>query len=219
MSTRRPTLGTLIDDARHLTSIDQLRLAQHLLTGLEQTVIRADGKPLNAKKPGLVQHDLSQLTYEIIGHAMEVHRELGPGYREDTYQRDLESHFDNAQLPCAPQKLLPVYDTDISHPTHRLIGYYIPDFIVAGQVVVEIKALPYLDNTHTAQVIGYLAVTGCKVGLLLNFGQRSLEKKRILPPKKIQEHRVNRQWLFVPDWLKAEQQSQRDNQESVQSAP
>ncbi len=69
-------------------------------------------------------------------------------------------------------------------------------------MIVEIKALRGLDNSHEAQVIGYLAVSGCSVGLLLNFGLRSLQKKRILPPKNISEHKLNRQWLFVPDWLK-----------------
>lgn len=62
-----------------------------------------------------------------------------------------------------------------------------------------------LDNSHVAQVIGYLAVAGCQVGLLINFGTRSLQWRRILPPKNITEHRVNRQWLFVPDWLKQEE--------------
>jgi len=85
-----------------------------------------------------------------------------------------------------------------------LIGCYIPDFVVAEQVVVEIKALSGLDNSHLAQVIGYLAVTSCPVGLLINFGARSLQWRRILPPVKITEHKVNRQWLFVPDWLKEE---------------
>ena len=70
--------------------------------------------------------------------------------------------------------------------------------------MVEIKALKELDNSHIAQVIGYLAVSGCFVGLLINFGARSLEWKRILPPRTITEYRVNRQWLFVPDWLKGE---------------
>jgi len=69
--------------------------------------------------------------------------------------------------------------------------------------VVEIKALKGIDNSHIAQVIGYLAVTGCSVGLLINFGERSLVHRRILPPRNLQEHRINRQWLFVPDWLKS----------------
>jgi len=71
-------------------------------------------------------------------------------------------------------------------------------------VVVEIKALRVLNNSHEAQVITYLIATGCPVVLLLNFGERSLRFKRILPPSKVAEHRINRQWLFVPDWLAAQ---------------
>ena len=139
------------------------------------------------------------LTYRIIGCAMACHRELGPGYREDTYQRDLEVCLTACGLACEAQKMMEVYD---SAQGQVLIGYYIPDFVMANRVVVEIKALCGLDNSHVAQIIGYLAVTGCAVGLLLNFGTRSLERRRILPPKNIAEHRVNRQWLFVPEWVK-----------------
>ena len=149
-----------------------------------------------------IQTPYDELTYQIIGCAMAMHRQLGPGYREDTYQRDLEVRFTERELAYKPQKLLEVYD---SSQGNVLIGYYIPDFIVADQVVVEIKALKGTDNSHVAQVIGYLAVTGYPVGLLINFGARSLQWRRILPPKNITEHRVNRQWLFVPDWLKKEE--------------
>ena len=139
------------------------------------------------------------LTYLIIGCAMAVHRTLGPGYREDTYQRDLQNSLTEKKIPCEAQKLYEVFD---SLHEENLIGYYIPDFVVDEKVVVEIKALKGIDNSHLAQVIGYLAVTGCPVGLLINFGERSLNYRRILLPKNIQEHRVNRQWLFIPDWLK-----------------
>ena len=138
------------------------------------------------------------LTYRIIGCAMAVHRRLGPGYREDTYQRDLEAHLTEEGIPFQAQALLEVH----SAQGNALVGYYVPDFIVSETVVVEIKALRGLDNSHKAQVIGYLAVTGCPVGLLINFGARSLGWKRVFPPKDVAEHRVNRQWLFVPDWLK-----------------
>jgi hypothetical protein len=74
---------------------------------------------------------------------------------------------------------------------------------VDDKVVVEIKALKGMDNTHLAQVIGYLTVSGLSIGLLINFGQRSLQFKRILPPQKTQEHTVNRQWLFIPDWFES----------------
>jgi GxxExxY protein len=152
----------------------------------------------------VVSNPMDALTYKIIGHAMAVHRALGPGYREGTYQRDLETHLAAGGLSFVPEKNIEIYD---SLDATTLIGYYIPDLIVEEAVVVELKALSGgLDNTHVAQVIGYLAVTVCTVGLLLNFGARSLQWKRIFPPKDVAAHRVNRQWLFVPDWLKAERE-------------
>jgi GxxExxY protein len=154
----------------------------------------------------LVKTPHDSLTYKIIGDGMAVHRERGPGYRENTYQRDLEVHFTESGIAYVAQKNIEVYD---SANGNVLIGYYIPDFIVAETVVVEIKALSGgLDNSHIAQIIGYLAVTGCPVGLLLNFGARSLQWKRVFPPQDITTHRVNRQWLFVPDWLTAEQSNE-----------
>lgn len=152
-------------------------------------------------KPQRVVLPTDQLTYDIVGHAMSVHRAKGSGFRENTYQKDLETHFAKGNLRFVAQKLLDVFD---SVDGRRLIGYYIPDFIVDERVVVEIKALPGLNDSHVAQVIGYLAVSGCEVGLLINFGQRSLDWKRILPPKRVQDHKVNRQWLFVPEWLQEE---------------
>jgi GxxExxY protein len=143
-----------------------------------------------------------ELTYQIIGCAMTVHRAHGPGLRENTYQRDLEAQLEEKGLDFEAQRLYEVHD---SGQGEALIGYYIPDFVVAEQVIVEIKALQGLDNSHLAQVIGYLAVSGCPIGLLVNFGRRSLEWQRILPPKDVAEHQVNRQWLWVPDWLREEE--------------
>jgi len=148
-------------------------------------------------------HD--SLTYQIIGCAMEVHRQLGPGHREDIYQKALQEHLIQAGLSLEAQKLYEVVD---NQGNGALLGYYIPDFVVEEKVVVEIKALCSLDNSHLAQVIGYLAVTGLSVGLLINFGTRSLQHRRILPPRNLQEHRLNRQWLFVPDWLMQERDSE-----------
>ncbi len=150
----------------------------------------------------VVRTPTDALTYKIIGEAMAAHRALGPGYREDTYQRELEVRFSASGLAYVAQEKIEVYD---SLDGDVLIGYYIPDFVVQDLVIVEIKALSGgLDNSHIAQVIGYLAVTGCPVGLLLNFGARSLQWRRIFPPRDVTGHRVNRQWLFVPDRLKAE---------------
>ena len=139
------------------------------------------------------------LTYKIIGCSMAVHRNLGPGLRENTYQRALAASFEEARLTFEAEKLLEVYDKP---DNGRLVGYYIPDFIVESTVVVEIKALTKLDNRHLAQVIGYLTVTSCPIGLLINFGERSLRCRRVFPSPKATEHKINRQWLFQPDWLK-----------------
>jgi GxxExxY protein len=145
---------------------------------------------------GAITTPLDDLTYKIIGHAMALHRQLGPGMREDSYQRGLEARLVEANLAFESQKLIEVLDDG------RLVGYYVPDLIVEGKVVVELKALNRLDNSHVAQVIGYLAITGCTVGLLFDFGARSLQVKRILPPKNRLSSQTSRQWLFVPDWLK-----------------
>lgn len=145
------------------------------------------------------------ITHQIISCAMTVHRELGPGLREDSYQRALANNLASTELTFQAQKLYSVYDD----PYHQqLIGYYIPDFVVADNVIVEIKALRAIDNSHIAQVVGYLTVTCCSVGLLINFGERSLRFRRIFPPQKVIDHQIiNRQWLFIPDWLKTQSNS------------
>lgn len=153
-----------------------------------------------AENKVLTLHD--NLTYRIIGCAMAVHRNLGPSLREDSYQRALAFSLEEAGLGFEAQKLYSVFSAP---DEQNLVGYYIPDFVVEEKIVVEIKALRGLDNSHLAQVIGYLAVSQCPIGLLINFGERSLRYRRIFPPKKLTDHLTNRQWLFVPDWLRAEQ--------------
>ena len=136
------------------------------------------------------------ITYKVLGCAMGVHGEQGPGKRENTYQRSMEARMTAAGVAYVAQKVLEVYDQEV------MVGYYIPDFVVADVVIVEIKALSWLDNSHLRQIIGYMAVTGCPIGLLINFGRRSLEYRRIFPPTDITAHRISKQWLVVPDWLK-----------------
>lgn len=158
----------------------------------------SNGSPKGAGK--LIATPYDTITYRIIGCAMAAHRELGPGLREDSYQRALANDLKDAAFFFEEQKLYEVYGGE-EH--QRLIGYYIPDFVVEEKLIVEIKALRGLDKSHLAQLIGYLAVSGCPQGLLINFGERSLRYHRVFPPQKVIDHLVNRQWLFVPDWLKA----------------
>jgi GxxExxY protein len=169
-------------------------LWQRISNGLWQRIERIMDRDKKVSTP------YDELTYKIIGCAMAVHRGLGPGHREHIYQRDLQWHFAEARLSYEPQKLFEVFE---SPNNGVLLGYYVPDFVVEEKVIVEIKAIQALDNSHLAQVISYLAVSGCLVGLLINFGQRSLQYKRVFPPKSLQDHLANPRWLVKPDWLKA----------------
>ena len=146
----------------------------------------------------LVKAPHEDITYRIVGAAMAVHRRIGPGQKEVVYQRALEGEFEKVGLAFEAQKNLEVYDEE------RLVGYYIPDFIVEAKVIVEIKAFATLHQKYLGQVITYLNHTGLAIGLLINFGERSLRPRRIFPSPQAAEFRVNHQWLFVPNWLKAE---------------
>jgi GxxExxY protein len=121
------------------------------------------------------------LTYQIIGAAMEVHSDLGPGYKEEIYQRALEIEMKNRKIQFEPQKQIEIKFKG------EMVGWQLLDFFVEDKVVVEIKALSQLDTDHEAQIISYLKATGSEIGLLINFGTKKLEYKRILPPRKIKE--------------------------------
>ena len=112
------------------------------------------------------------LTYTIIGAAMEVHRILGPGFLETVYEEALAHEFDLRGIPCERQARLAVHYKDI------VAGEFRADFLVDGKVVVELKALKVLTDGDEAQLLNYLKGTGYRVGLLLNFGGPSLEYKR-----------------------------------------
>lgn len=113
-------------------------------------------------------------TYAIIGAAMEVHRELGPGFLEKVYQEALGLEFGLRAIP---------YEREVDLPTHyksmKLNAMYRADFLCYDDgVIVETKAIKTLTEIDEAQIIHYLKVTRKHVGLLLNFGSKSLQYKR-----------------------------------------
>ena len=114
-------------------------------------------------------------TYQIIGAALEVHKHLGGGFLEVVYGDALEMEFQERGIPYQREKDLQIYYKDKVLP-----HFYKADFICYDSIVVELKAVENLTVESQAQVINYLAATGCKVGLLLNFGRRSLEKRRFV---------------------------------------
>jgi len=114
-------------------------------------------------------------TYKIIGAAMEVHKELGRGFLEAVYQEALGREFSLQRIPNKAQPII-----DILYKEVLLEKKYQPDFICYDEVIVEIKAVSSLSGVEEAQLINYLKATGLKVGLLLNFGSKSLEHKRFV---------------------------------------
>jgi len=122
--------------------------------------------------PGGLRHE--QLTYRVIGCAQKVHRALGPGFPETVYQRALCHEMATAKIPFDSEKLIEVfYDGAIC-------GQFRLDALVDGQVIVELKALDALNDEHLAQAISYLKAAGLGLALLVNFGQKSLQVKRVV---------------------------------------
>jgi GxxExxY protein len=115
-----------------------------------------------------------ELSYAIVGAGMEVHRILGPGFLVLVYQAALAHEFALRCIHFEAQKNLPVRYKDIS------IGDYIADFLVEDQIIVEIKAISNLTEAHEAQAHHYLAATGMRLAILMNFGSPSLQTKHIL---------------------------------------
>jgi len=113
--------------------------------------------------------------YQIIGAAMEVHKELGCGFLEAVYQEALELEFMFRKIPYQREKKLNIFYKGI-----LLNKYYEADFICFDKVIVELKALSGLTSDHEAQLLNYLKTTNLKVGLLINFGRQSLEYKRMV---------------------------------------
>lgn len=108
--------------------------------------------------------EINQLTERIIGAAVEVHRDLGPGLLESAYQRALAHELRLRGVPFEEQKFCAVkYKDLLIEDAYRL------DFLVGGKVVVELKTVDALLDVHEAQVLTYLRFSSCRVGLLFNF--------------------------------------------------
>ena len=120
---------------------------------------------------------LDDITYKINGCAMKVHNTLGNGFQEVIYQRCLAIELEKAGLGFEREQEHTIFYEGVDVGTRRA------DFIVEREVVVEIKALIKLEDVHLAQAKNYVVAYDKKVGLLINFGARSLEFKKIFNPK------------------------------------
>lgn len=119
----------------------------------------------------------SELTGKIIGCAMEVHRHLGNGFQEVVYQRALSLELNLQHLQHEREKEMPLQYKGYDIGTRRV------DFFVMDKIMVEIKAVIQLEDVHLAQAINYLEAYKMETGLLINFGNTSLQFKRVSKPK------------------------------------
>ena len=120
------------------------------------------------------QYKYSELTGKVIGAAMEVHKIPGNGFQEVIYQRALEKEMIRRDIPFSREYEMPVfYKEDI-------IGSRRVDFLIDGCVCVELKALTILEDVHLAQAINDLEAFNLEIGLLINFGNKSVEYRRLI---------------------------------------
>ena len=123
---------------------------------------------------GRGKHLFEDLSREIIGAAVKVHKALGPGFLENIYEEALKIEFTGMGFHHDSQKEIKIMYQGVEIGTHRL------DLIVEDQIILEIKAVKELADIHFAQLRSYLKATGLKIGLLLNFSKSTLEVKRIV---------------------------------------
>ncbi|MET3542233.1 GxxExxY protein [Pontibacter aydingkolensis] len=116
--------------------------------------------------------EFDQLTHKIIGCAMQVHRTLGSGFPEVIYQRALEIEFKKQALRFNREMQMTIYYDGINIGTRKV------DFFVEDNIMVELKAVSKLEDNHLAQALNYLEAYNLPIGLLINFGAKSLESKR-----------------------------------------
>ena len=119
------------------------------------------------------QYKYSDLTSKIIGCAMSVHSELGNGFQEVIYQRAMEIEMNLQGLSFSREHEMPVYYKQQQIGTRRV------DFLVENIISLELKAIILLEDVHLAQAINYLEAYDLEVGLLINFGAKSLQFKRL----------------------------------------
>ncbi len=127
-------------------------------------------------KNKMTQLILKEEVFAIIGAAIEVHRELGPGFLEAVYQEAMETELRARQIPFEAQKSIRVrYKGDL------LNNQYFADLVCFEQIIVELKALNRLSGKEEAQILNYLKATNFRLGLLINFGSHGrLEWKRYI---------------------------------------
>lgn len=121
----------------------------------------------------MAHEELKELTQEVIGSAIEVHKAIGPGFAERIYAKAMQKELRERKVPFEAEQSVRVKFKG------ELLGIHRLDLIVNETVVVELKAVYQINNFHIAQMLSYLKASGKRLGLLLNFARGTLEIKRV----------------------------------------
>ena len=113
--------------------------------------------------------------FSIVGKCMEVHRTLGHGFLEIVYKDALECEFQWANIPYGRE-----IKFDVPYKTAMLKHNYFADFTVYEKIIFEVKSMDGIHDDHLARLLNYLKVSGYRLGLIVNFGKRSLEYRRVV---------------------------------------
>jgi GxxExxY protein len=117
---------------------------------------------------------LKQEVFRIVGAAMEVLNGIGHGLHEKPYENALVVELSAAKIPCEQQKRFPVVYKTVQ------VTEYVPDLIAFGSVVIDTKVIESITDHERGRMLNYLRITGCQVGLILNFKRAKLEWERIV---------------------------------------
>lgn len=114
-----------------------------------------------------------ELSYQIVGLAMQVHRELGFGFSEKVYENALMMLLRQERLPALQQAPLSVYFRG------EVVGDYYADIVIESKIILELKSVDRIIDAHRSQVLNYLKATGLQLAIILNFGKKKLEHERL----------------------------------------
>lgn len=129
---------------------------------------------LQAKYSNKNQYPHSNLTKTIIGVAIDIHKQLGPGFIEKIYQRAMYLEMKRRKIDFEREKKIEIYYNNAN------LGFEKVDFLIDNKVIVELKSVSDINDIHCAQLISYLKAANKKIGLILNFAKDKLEIKRII---------------------------------------
>jgi GxxExxY protein len=126
---------------------------------------------MNTNQTEIIYKDLS---YKIVGLAMDVHNELGYGFLEKVYENALMLLFREVGIKAEQQKTVSVFFRN------QIVGEYCADIIVDNKILLEVKSVEYIVPAHRSQILNYLKATRFRLGLLINFGKETLEHERFV---------------------------------------